>query len=48
VDEVLGQQEIAIKTFGRSLKAVRGFGGVTILGDGSVCLILDLPSLLDL
>jgi two-component system chemotaxis sensor kinase CheA len=48
VDEVLGQQEIAIKNLGRSLKAVRGFGGVTILGDGSVCLILDLPSLLEL
>jgi two-component system chemotaxis sensor kinase CheA len=48
VDEVLGQQEIAIKNMGRSLKAVRGFGGVTILGDGSVCLILDLPTLLEL
>jgi two-component system chemotaxis sensor kinase CheA len=47
VDEVMGQQEIAIKTLSRSLKAVRGFGGVTILGDGSVCLILDLPSLLE-
>lgn len=48
VDEVLGQQEIAIKNLGRGLKSVRGFGGVTILGDGSVCLILDLPSLLDI
>jgi two-component system chemotaxis sensor kinase CheA len=48
VDEALGQQEIAIKSLGRGLKSVRGFGGVTILGDGSVCLILDLPSLLDL
>lgn len=48
VDEVMGQQEIAIKNLGRSLKAVRGFGGVTILGDGSVCLILDLPSLLEI
>jgi len=47
VDEVVGQQEIAIKSLGRNLKAVRGFGGVTILGDGSVCLILDLPSLLE-
>jgi two-component system chemotaxis sensor kinase CheA len=47
VDEVMGQQEIAIKSLSRSLKAVRGFGGVTILGDGSVCLILDLPSLLE-
>ena len=48
VDEVLGQQEIAIKNLGKSLKSVRGFGGVTILGDGSVCLILDLPTLLEL
>jgi two-component system chemotaxis sensor kinase CheA len=48
VDEVVGQQEIAIKNLGRSLKAVRGFGGVTIMGDGSVCLILDMPSLLEL
>jgi two-component system chemotaxis sensor kinase CheA len=48
VDEVLGQQEIAIKNLGKSLKTVRGFGGVTILGDGSVCLILDLPTLLEL
>jgi two-component system chemotaxis sensor kinase CheA len=47
VDEVLGQQEIAIKNMGRSLKSVRGFGGVTILGDGSVCLILELASLLE-
>ncbi len=49
VDEVLGQQEIAIKVLGKTLKAIRGFGGVTfILGDGTVCLILDLPSLLEL
>jgi two-component system chemotaxis sensor kinase CheA len=48
VDEVLGQQEIAIKTLGKTLKGIRGFGGVTILGDGTVCLILDLPSLLEL
>jgi two-component system chemotaxis sensor kinase CheA len=48
VDEVLGQQEIAIKSMGKTLKGIRGFGGVTILGDGTVCLILDLPSLLDL
>jgi two-component system chemotaxis sensor kinase CheA len=48
VDEVIGQQEIAIKSIGKTLKAIRGFGGVTILGDGTVCLILDLPSLLEL
>jgi two-component system chemotaxis sensor kinase CheA len=48
VDEVVGQLEIAIKTLGRYLKTIRGFGGVTILGDGRICLILDFSSLLEL
>ena len=48
VDEVVGQLEIAIKSLGRYLKSIRGFGGVTILGDGRICLILDFSSLLDL
>ena len=48
VDEVVGQLEIAIKNLGRYLKGIRGFGGVTILGDGRICLILDFSSLLDL
>lgn len=48
VDEVIGQLEIAIKTLGRYLKSIRGFGGVTILGDGRICLILDFSSLLEL
>jgi two-component system chemotaxis sensor kinase CheA len=47
VDEVVGQLEIAIKGMGRYLKGVRGFGGVTILGDGRICLILDFSSLLE-
>jgi len=45
VDEVLGQQEIAIKSLGPLLKGVRGFAGVTILGDGRIALVLDVPSL---
>ena len=48
VDEVVGQLEIAIKNLGRFLKGIRGFGGVTILGDGRICLILDFSSLLEL
>jgi two-component system chemotaxis sensor kinase CheA len=48
VDEVMGQLEIAIKGLGRYLKSIRGFGGVTILGDGRICLILDFSSLLEL
>jgi two-component system chemotaxis sensor kinase CheA len=46
VDEVIGQQEIAIKSLGPFLKQVRGFSGVTILGDGRICMVLDVPSLL--
>jgi two-component system chemotaxis sensor kinase CheA len=48
VDEVIGQLEIAIKSLGRFIKGIRGFGGVTILGDGRICLILDFSSLLEL
>ncbi|NTV53325.1 MAG: chemotaxis protein CheA [Candidatus Firestonebacteria bacterium] len=46
VDEVLGQQEIAIKSLGLMLKGVKGFSGVTILGDGRIALVLDVPTLL--
>jgi two-component system chemotaxis sensor kinase CheA len=46
VDAILGQQEIAIKSLGKFLKGIRGFGGVTVLGDGTIALILDVPSLI--
>ncbi len=46
VNNLLGQQEIVIKSFGESLQGVIGFAGATILGDGSVILILDIHSLL--
>ena len=46
VDQVLGQQEIAIKSLNGVLKAIKGFSGVTILGDGKIALVLDVPSLL--
>ena len=47
VDEVLGQQEIAIKSLGDFAKYAKGFSGVTILGDGSISLILDIQVLLE-
>lgn len=46
VDEVLGQQEIAIKSLGQMLKGIKGLSGVTILGDGRIALVLDVPSLI--
>lgn len=47
VDEVIGQQEIAIKSLGEFLKYAKGFSGVTILGDGKISLILDIQALLE-
>ena len=42
VDEVIGQHQSVIKTLGRVYKDFDGFSGATILGDGSVALILDI------
>lgn len=48
VEEVVGKQEVVVKGLGRSLKGVRGIVGGTILGDGSVGLILEPEDLLRL
>ncbi len=45
VDELIGQQEIVIKSLDGKLRDVRGFAGSTIMGDGRVSLILDIASL---
>jgi two-component system, chemotaxis family, sensor kinase CheA len=45
VDEVLGKQEVVIKSLGEMLKGVRTLAGGTILGDGRVGLILDVAGL---
>jgi two-component system, chemotaxis family, sensor kinase CheA len=42
VDEVLGKQEVVIKSLGDMLKNISGIAGGAILGDGRVGLILDL------
>jgi two-component system chemotaxis sensor kinase CheA len=47
VDSVIGQQEVAIKSLGEFLKYAKGFSGVTILGDGSISLIIDIQALLE-
>jgi len=45
VDRMVGYREVVVKSLGKALKSVRGFAGVTILGDGSTVLILDLNTL---
>jgi len=46
VDDLLGQQQVVIKSLESNYKRIRGVSGATILGDGSVALILDIPSLI--
>ena len=45
VDELLGQQQVVIKNLESNYKKVPNVSGATILGDGSVALILDTSSL---
>jgi two-component system chemotaxis sensor kinase CheA len=45
VDSILGQQSIVTKMLDRDLKRTPGLSGATILGDGSISLILDVGSL---
>jgi two-component system chemotaxis sensor kinase CheA len=42
VSRLLGQQQIVIKPLGKILKGAKNFSGATILGDGSVVLIIDV------
>jgi chemosensory pili system protein ChpA (sensor histidine kinase/response regulator) len=46
VQEVLDSQEIVVKGLGRYVARPQGVVGVTILGDGSIAPVLDLPQLL--
>jgi len=45
VDEVIGQHQTVIKGLGKYYEGVKGLSGATILGDGTVALILDPPKL---
>jgi two-component system chemotaxis sensor kinase CheA len=46
VDELLGQQQVVIKSLETHYRRVEGLSGATILGDGHVALILDVPGLM--
>ncbi|HBI24647.1 MAG TPA: hypothetical protein DDX84_10705 [Nitrospiraceae bacterium] len=47
VDELVGQQQVVIKTLGDTFKNIKGIAGGTILGDGKVGLILDVRGLIE-
>ena len=46
VDQLIGQEEVVIKPLGKMLQGTAGMAGATITGDGTIALILDVPSLL--
>jgi two-component system chemotaxis sensor kinase CheA len=46
VDDLLAQQQVVIKSLESNFKAVPGIAGATILGDGTVALIIDVPGLI--
>lgn len=46
VDDLLAQQQVVIKSLDTNYKRVEGLSGATILGDGTVALILDIAGLL--
>ena len=45
VDELVGQQQVVVKSLEANYGSVDGIGGATILGNGRVALILDIAGL---
>lgn len=48
IEDLLGSREIVVKSVGPQLSTLRGISGATIMGDGSVVLIIDLAMLIHL
>ncbi len=48
VDDLLSQQQVVIKSLESNFKRVEGLSGATILGDGTVALIVDIAGLIEL
>lgn len=48
VDDLIGQRQVVLKSLEANYKRVDGVSGATILGDGRVALILDVPNLVTL
>ncbi len=48
VDDFLNQEQIVVKSLEKNYKKIRGIGAATIRGDGSIGLILDVTSIVDM
>ncbi len=47
VEELLGEQDVVIKPLGEHVFESRGLAGSTILGDGAIALVLDVPEIVE-
>ncbi|BDA79547.1 chemotaxis protein [Leptospira kobayashii] len=48
VDDLIGKHETVIKSLGKNYKDVQGLTGATIMGDGTIILVLDIPGLVEI
>ncbi len=48
VERIIGTREVVIKSLSRHYREVAGFIGASILGNGTIALIVDVPSLIGL
>ena len=48
VDGLLGGQDIVVKSLDENFSHIKGLGGASILGDGSVCLLLDAATCIEI
>ena len=48
VDALVGRSDIVIKSLSENFTSIRGLSGASIMGDGTVCLMLDCSSLIEL
>jgi two-component system, chemotaxis family, sensor kinase CheA len=47
-DDLVGQQQVVIKSLETNFRKINGISGATILGDGTVALIVDIPTIIKL
>lgn len=47
VDDLLDQQQVVLKSLDANYQQIKGMAGATILGDGTVSLIIDIPGLIE-
>ncbi len=48
VNELIGMQEVVLKSLEKNFRSIPGLSGASILGDGRVSLILDLDAVIDM